>query len=167
MPNARLWVRHALQVWTIGEKNILLRDQAYDILGYLYVTRPQSIRWRVFVEKGISCITCGLTADRVIEYQEDSFYKDGKNRKGIHTDPFAINPKHPHSLLMMTMDHTIPKSKGGPFTFENLQPMCGPCNSKKADHYEGEERKTWTSKADADLEEPLAAQLKHSPNYIL
>ena len=28
-------------------------------------------------------------------------------------------------------DHIIPESKGGPTTFENLQAMCRPCNSKK------------------------------------
>ena len=28
-------------------------------------------------------------------------------------------------------DHIVPESKGGPTTFENLQTMCRPCNSKK------------------------------------
>lgn len=28
-------------------------------------------------------------------------------------------------------DHVIPESRGGPTTLENLQTLCGPCNSKK------------------------------------
>lgn len=31
----------------------------------------------------------------------------------------------------LTCDHIIPESKGGETTFENLQTMCRPCNSRK------------------------------------
>jgi hypothetical protein len=31
----------------------------------------------------------------------------------------------------LEMDHIKPFSQGGPSTFENLQPLCGPCNKKK------------------------------------
>ncbi len=31
----------------------------------------------------------------------------------------------------LSCDHVIPESKGGPTTFENLQTMCRPCNSRK------------------------------------
>jgi 5-methylcytosine-specific restriction endonuclease McrA len=33
----------------------------------------------------------------------------------------------------MTIDHILPRSKGGKDTLENLQPMCSSCNAKKAD----------------------------------
>lgn len=33
--------------------------------------------------------------------------------------------------LDLTCDHIHPESKGGETTFENLQTMCRPCNSKK------------------------------------
>lgn len=34
----------------------------------------------------------------------------------------------------ITLDHVIPKSKGGLFTLENLVPACRYCNTKKANH---------------------------------
>lgn len=33
----------------------------------------------------------------------------------------------------LTLDHVIPRSKGGKDTWENLVACCGPCNKKKAD----------------------------------
>jgi 5-methylcytosine-specific restriction endonuclease McrA len=33
----------------------------------------------------------------------------------------------------LTLDHTIPRSKGGPTTMENLKVACAPCNQRKAD----------------------------------
>lgn len=37
---------------------------------------------------------------------------------------------------MLTLDHIIPKSKGGISTYENLQPMCRYCNAKKSDTFD-------------------------------
>jgi len=38
-----------------------------------------------------------------------------------------------HGERRMTVDHVIPKSKGGPPTWENLVAACGPCNTRKRD----------------------------------
>jgi 5-methylcytosine-specific restriction endonuclease McrA len=36
------------------------------------------------------------------------------------------------------IDHVIPRSKGGPHTWENVVAACRPCNAKKQDHHMGE-----------------------------
>ena len=33
----------------------------------------------------------------------------------------------------LTVDHIIPESRGGPLALDNLQTLCGSCNSKKGD----------------------------------
>jgi len=33
--------------------------------------------------------------------------------------------------VLMTIDHILPKSRGGGNNINNYQPMCQPCNSKK------------------------------------
>jgi 5-methylcytosine-specific restriction endonuclease McrA len=33
----------------------------------------------------------------------------------------------------LTADHVVPVSKGGTSNIDNIQPLCGPCNSKKKD----------------------------------
>jgi 5-methylcytosine-specific restriction endonuclease McrA len=37
------------------------------------------------------------------------------------------------SALVLTLDHVIPRSKGGPSTWENLVAACKDCNRRKAD----------------------------------
>jgi 5-methylcytosine-specific restriction endonuclease McrA len=39
-------------------------------------------------------------------------------------------------LEALTMDHRLPKSKGGTNDYENLQTMCETCNSLKANSFE-------------------------------
>ena len=38
-----------------------------------------------------------------------------------------------HGDRTMTVDHIVPRSKGGPSSWENLVASCGPCNSRKRD----------------------------------
>ena len=50
-----------------------------------------------------------------------------------HGQPF-LNPVFikNNRLVMMTMDHIVPKSLGGPTSYYNLQTMCFQCNVEKA-----------------------------------
>lgn len=36
---------------------------------------------------------------------------------------------------LLTLDHVIPRSRGGPNSNDNLQTLCRACNEAKADHW--------------------------------
>lgn len=74
-------------------------------------------RLKVFYNKGCTCVTCGLVGTK-LGYGKD---KKGHFHWDVYTDDF----------YPLTVDHIIPKSKGGSDELENLQPMCYKCNVTK------------------------------------
>lgn len=73
-------------------------------------------RLKVFHQKGLICPVCGRKGTKLIL---------GKGRNSLHWDVYCDD------YIPMSVDHIIPKSKGGSNHLENLQPMCSPCNNKK------------------------------------
>ncbi len=74
---------------------------------------PTSMRRRVFRESGYVCAMCGITGE------ERRFPKGGY---GYYTRLPGV---------YLSIDHIIPKSKGGTHTRENLRVLCTPCNTRK------------------------------------
>jgi len=78
----------------------------------------------LFFEKGMCCVAC----NRVGRY----FALERDARQG---NTFCLN-LYCADGTMMTQDHVIPLSKGGPDHMNNLQPMCYKCNLRKSNKYE-------------------------------
>lgn len=81
------------------------------------MTQNHHRRLKVFLHKGTICVTCGLEGTQVCL----GIDKGGGTHLDVYTEDFKP----------LTVDHIIPKSKGGPMTLNNLQPMCQKCNTKK------------------------------------
>lgn len=74
-------------------------------------------RLRVFANKGYACGNCGRVGTHFLSTVD---------RKGnVHRDLYTADN------VLMTIDHVIPKVKGGSSELENLVPLCQPCNSAK------------------------------------
>lgn len=71
---------------------------------------------RTFAIHGYRCACCGRRGDRVLAWRD--------NGGGRHIDIYSGD-------VMMNRDHIIPKSKGGPNSVWNYQPMCEKCNTSK------------------------------------
>ena len=94
--------------------------ELYD-LATLKTRFAKHRRLRVFHHHGTKCASPTCTKEGI--YLIKAKNTDG----GFHVDLYTCE------FELMTIDHIIPKSKGGNNSLENLQPMCHTCNTKKAD----------------------------------
>lgn len=85
--------------------------------------KPNSPRLILFKTKGADCVICGARGS--------FFALESHNGETPHMNLYAHNERAEE--VLMTKDHIIPKAHGGENILENYQPMCEPCNGKKAD----------------------------------
>lgn len=103
-------------------------DESMEALGV--TLKLSSTRMRTYT-KGIACVTCAIRI---------AFFSAERQKRGssqtYHLNAYAYN-KH-GEVVMMTSDHIHPKAHGGSKEdLKNRQPMCRPCNNRKADSMEG------------------------------
>lgn len=90
-----------------------------DIRGDLI--KGNSQRFQTFFTKGLKCVSCGIKGEYFAKEKT-------KGDKRYHLNLYAIDD---NGEVLMTKDHIIPYSKGGPNKLSNYQTMCIKCNVAK------------------------------------
>lgn len=102
-------------------------DKSMTVLGHTVKMKSHTVK--LFDEKGITCVSCGVTG--VIAVVESAGTNHGK-----HCNIYGVNSAG--KLVSMTKDHIIPKSKGGKNELSNHQVMCQKCRSQKSNKMQKE-----------------------------
>ena len=102
-----------------GKAEVVKQDDNPIVTGYKTYVRPLIIR----LLKYIRYHTRGLRANRNRIYRRDN-----------HTCVYCGSTRN------LTLDHVIPKSRGGKNEWTNLVTSCSKCNLKKADRTPDEAR---------------------------
>jgi len=104
----------------VGDKPPGKAKNEVDFDGDL--VKMNSQRYHLFKHKGCKC-KCGV---------EGTFFAKERhfNSDRWHFNLYGFRDG---TEVMLTKDHIVPKSKGGPNHFDNYEPMCLDCNSDKAD----------------------------------
>lgn len=88
-------------------------------------------RWGCYHHYGVRCCVpgCHRHGTGVVHwYSKQDFVRFGDSGKGEHIDLVGFEEDGTTEYLM-TVDHIVPDSKGGPKVWWNLQPMCEYHNS--------------------------------------
>lgn len=111
-----------IKTFTIDEVFSWIKNNPNLIYWYNGDYKINVKRAKVFYKKGLVCTNCGVTG---------KFFALERDKSGsIHLDLFGYNDDEE---VLLTIDHIIAKSKGGPNTLINYQVMCKICNEVKAD----------------------------------
>jgi hypothetical protein len=107
----------------MGKHKAFIQNPFPEILEELSLARLGSFskhrRMSVFLTLGTTCVCCGRQATRILKTRD--------NGGGIHIDIYA-------NKMLMTIDHILPKVKGGRNHISNYQILCEKCNITKDSH---------------------------------
>jgi len=94
-----------------------------------YSVHTDSERYTVFLEKGTTCVGCGLKA-LYFALERNRHEKNPVGQNVFHFNLYALTSE---GEVLFTKDHIMPRSSGGVNFMHNYQTMCAKCNVKKDD----------------------------------
>lgn len=95
----------------------------YKVEDQSFMVRMNSDRYFVF-QNNRRCVVCGLEGTKMIL----------DLNPGDQSPHFNLYGEKDGRLVLMTKDHIVPKSRGGPDALGNYQTMCSCCNNLKANY---------------------------------
>lgn len=124
------------------------KPKIFTVNGVDYKVNMTSLKYQCFKSKGLVCVTCKKEGTFFLLQQGKDFHNPAlydqckfEEENGCSCYYEVMGRQFPHfnlyhideagKLTMMTRDHIIPRSKGGPDTLANSATMCQPCNSEK------------------------------------
>ena len=90
---------------------------------YRYTVRQGSLRYKTFAKSTVCCC-CGIVGTRMLL---------DTPKIGSGSAHYNLYAEWNGKLVLMTKDHIIPRSKGGPDTVDNMRTMCDTCNGHRGD----------------------------------
>jgi hypothetical protein len=89
--------------------------------GYTYHVSQGSLRYKTFARSCV-CHCCGIVGTRML--------LDTPN-EGSGSAHYNLYAEWNNNLVLMTKDHIVPRSKGGPDEIENMRTLCEVCNGHR------------------------------------
>lgn len=160
----------------IHTRKVLLLNASYEPLGTVTVPRAVRLVWKGSAE------TVELDGDRVLRSQRNAYpcpsvirlityVNVRKRRRGAGNLRVKIFMRdryrcqycgHKGTAFDLTLDHILPRSRGGRTTPENLCAACIPCNSRKGDRTPAEARMPLRTEPAALMYDLDLAALRHA-----
>jgi 5-methylcytosine-specific restriction endonuclease McrA len=114
----------------------LIRSDDEKVLLDGEMVKTGSDRYKLFA-KNRYCVTCGTEGlyyamERTVKRRPDGTVTPMS--QGFHFNLYGKNADGEE--VMITKDHIVPKSKGGPNRLDNYQTMCFICNVEKGNRHE-------------------------------
>jgi 5-methylcytosine-specific restriction endonuclease McrA len=120
-----------IRAGTLGVEETFDRVRDKADFQTVFGVRADFHSWRLmcYESKGVTCVECGLTGNLFAVERGWA-----QNTDKYHLNLYCLGTDG-HER-MMTVDHILPRSKGGGNDMDNLQPMCFSCNVRKGDKHE-------------------------------